>query len=86
MALNAANEIIIGCLANHRTVGQSYFTFLVNNNGNIINSQRITLNYTSFYSMYNATSTADGSFILAGSGPNVGQKYSIWLLKLTDLD
>jgi len=82
MAVNSEDEILIGCLANHQMAGQSYFVLLLNNDGAVINSQRITLSITGFYSMYNATVTDDNDFILSGSGPVVNQAYTVWLLKV----
>ncbi|MBK9270420.1 MAG: gliding motility-associated C-terminal domain-containing protein [Saprospiraceae bacterium] len=82
MSINKFNEIFIGCLANYQKPGQSYFTLILDNNGQTINSQNISLSIRNFYSAYCSVSTVDNSFILSGSGPRISNLFSLWLLKV----
>ncbi len=83
LTINKLDNILIGAVTNQYPSYLSSNTILVSDNGNLLNQQVIRLTNSDFYSMYGATATQDNGFILSGSGPQVGQAFTLWIMKIS---
>jgi len=83
LTINKLDNILIGAVTNQHPSYLSSNTILVSDNGSLLNQQVIRLTNSDFYSMYGATATLDNGFILSGSGPQVGQAFTLWIMKIS---